>query len=33
MKELLNEEWEQYYKNRGTVKHIRNYTANTAKRY
>jgi len=33
MKELLNKEWEQYYKNRGSVEHIRNYTANTAKRY
>ena len=33
MKELLTKEWEQYYKNRGNVEHIRNYTLNTAKRY
>ena len=33
MKELLSKEWEQYYKNRGNVEHIRNYTLNTAKRY
>lgn len=33
MKELLSKEWEQYYKDRGDVVHIRNYTLNTAKRY
>jgi|TARA_B100000780_G_C21004615_1_gene402075 hypothetical protein len=32
MKELTKE-WEQYYKNRGGVEHVRNYTANTVKRY
>jgi len=33
MKESLSKQWEQYYKDRGDVEHIRNYTLNTAKRY
>jgi hypothetical protein len=32
MKELTKE-WDEYYKKRGNVEHVRNYTTNIVKRY